>query len=142
MSRTDDKKDRPAPRKKPPALGRGLAALLGDNGLAPGTQATDPRPGEKVIETPVERLEPNPFQPRRTYETQALKALADSIAEHGLLQPILVRRWARDIRSSPESAAFGPARWPVSPRCRWWSGGPRTSRPFSWPFWRICSGRI
>ena len=91
MSQTDDKKNRPAPRKKVPALGRGLAALLGDNGLGAGDQATEARPGERVIEAPVERLEPNPFQPRRVYEAEALAALADSIAEHGLLQPILVR---------------------------------------------------
>lgn len=91
MSEHGDKKVRTPPRKKPPALGRGLAALLGENGLAPGAPPTEPSPGEKVIEAPVERLEPNPFQPRRVYEPQALKALADSISEHGLLQPILVR---------------------------------------------------
>ena len=91
MSEAGDKKNRPAPRKKAPALGRGLAALLGDNGMAPGASPTEPGPGEKIIEAPMERLEPNPFQPRRNYEPQALAALADSISEHGLLQPILVR---------------------------------------------------
>ena len=91
MSETGEKKTRPSPRKKAPALGRGLAALLGDNGLEPGDSPTDTRPGEKVIEAPVERLEPNPFQPRRVYEAEALAALADSISQHGLLQPILVR---------------------------------------------------
>ena len=91
MSEQEDKKRPSALRKKVPALGRGLAALLGDNGLMPGASPAEPRPGERVIQVPVERLEPNPFQPRRIYQPQALKALADSIAEHGLLQPILVR---------------------------------------------------
>lgn len=84
-------KDR-APSKKKKALGRGLAALLGDDGLdAAGRPATEPRRGEKIIELPVESLEPNPFQPRRHYDPESLKALSDSIAEHGVLQPLVVR---------------------------------------------------
>ncbi|MGD8563717.1 MAG: ParB/RepB/Spo0J family partition protein [Desulfarculaceae bacterium] len=83
-------KQKPAPARKK-ALGRGLAALLGDSEPLTGTLPTDPRPGEKVVEIPLERLEPNPFQPRRHYEPESLQALADSIAEHGLLQPVLVR---------------------------------------------------
>ncbi len=86
------KKRTPA-KKKPKALGRGLAALLGDdNGpLDQGLPPTDPQPGEKVIELPLERLSPNPFQPRRVYDQKALQALADSIAEHGVIQPLVVR---------------------------------------------------
>lgn len=85
--------DKPrAPAKKKKALGRGLAALLGDDGLdAAGRPATEPRSGEKIIKLPVESLEPNPFQPRRHYEPEAMRALADSIADHGVLQPLVVR---------------------------------------------------
>lgn len=62
-------------------LGRGLQALLSDE-LA----------GNSVIkEISISEIEPNPDQPRREFELQALNELADSIREHGLLQPILVR---------------------------------------------------
>lgn len=83
-----------AERKKPPrkkALGRGLAALLGDGDFPAPELDSRPQPGEKVVELPLERIEPNPFQPRRAFEPQALEALAQSIARHGLLQPVVVR---------------------------------------------------
>ncbi len=83
-----------AERKKPSrkkALGRGLAALLGDGDFPAPELEGRPRPGEKVVELPIERIEPNPFQPRRAFAPQALEALAQSIARHGLLQPVVVR---------------------------------------------------
>jgi ParB family transcriptional regulator, chromosome partitioning protein len=89
MNEPPDKKL--APRKKLPALGRGLAALLGDDHLMAGQPTTDPRPGDKIISLPLERLEPNPFQPRRVYDQTALQTLADSIAQHGVIQPLVVR---------------------------------------------------
>ncbi|MCF8098341.1 MAG: hypothetical protein K9K65_10900, partial [Desulfarculaceae bacterium] len=67
-------------RRKVPALGRGLAALLGDDDYPGGGLVTEPGPGERVVELPTERLEPNPYQPRRMFDNDALKALADSIA--------------------------------------------------------------
>ena len=82
-------------RKSQPkkALGRGLAALLGDDNepAVSGSPPTDPKPGEKVIQVPLERLEANPFQPRKEYDQKALKVLSDSIAQHGVLQPVVVR---------------------------------------------------
>jgi ParB family chromosome partitioning protein len=65
---------------KPPRLGMGLSALLGD---AP--TALPPR------SLPIERIEPGPFQPRIGMNDSALSDLAASIREHGVLQPILVR---------------------------------------------------
>ncbi|KLU67126.1 chromosome-partitioning protein Spo0J [Desulfosporosinus acididurans] len=62
-------------------LGRGLQALLSDE--------MDENPVIKEI--PISEIEPNPEQPRRDFEQNALNELADSIREHGLLQPILVR---------------------------------------------------
>ena len=88
-NQTSDKK-KPL-RRKVPALGRGLAALLGDDDYPGGGLATEPGPGERVVELPIERLEPNPYQPRRLFDNDALKALAESIAEHGVLQPLVVR---------------------------------------------------
>ncbi|MBL6457548.1 ParB/RepB/Spo0J family partition protein [Belnapia sp. T6] len=70
---------------KAPRLGRGLSALLGD---AP---AEGPASGEALRTLPIEALEPGPFQPRGPMDHSALQELADSIREHGVLQPILVR---------------------------------------------------
>lgn len=66
--------------KKPPRLGMGLSALLGD---IPAT--TSPQ------SLPITALEPGPFQPRGGMDEGALADLAASIREHGILQPILVR---------------------------------------------------
>jgi len=68
-------------------LGRGLSALLGD---APGGDAAQPG-GEGIRTLPVEMLEPGPFQPRGPIDPGPLQELANSIREHGILQPILAR---------------------------------------------------
>lgn len=70
------------PRKP---LGRGLAALLGE-AAAPASPAA---PG--VQQLAVDLLEPSPFQPRQEMDETALQELADSIAQRGILQPLLVR---------------------------------------------------
>ena len=67
------------------ALGKGLAALL------PDPDRGDERSPESTAEVPVDRLEPNPQQPRLVMEPAALQALAASIRESGMVQPILVR---------------------------------------------------
>ena len=69
---------------KPPALGRGLSALLGDAAAVSPTA-----PGLRTL--PVGALEPGPFQPREAMDEAALAELSASIREHGVLQPILVR---------------------------------------------------
>lgn len=51
-----------------------------------------PRRGESIFWIEVEKIEPNPFQPRREFEETALRDLASSIREHGVLQPILVTK--------------------------------------------------
>ena len=66
------------------ALGKGLAALL------PDPDGGDDRP-ESTAEVAVDQLEPNPQQPRLVMEPAALQALAASIRESGMVQPILVR---------------------------------------------------
>ena len=72
-------------------LGRGLSALLGDAEAAagPAGQADDRKDGVREIE--IGRIRPNPEQPRRDFDDAALAQLAQSIADRGLLQPILVR---------------------------------------------------
>ncbi|MCI2058152.1 MAG: ParB/RepB/Spo0J family partition protein [Oscillibacter sp.] len=46
----------------------------------------------EVLQLPVEELVPNPMQPRRVFDADALRSLADSIRQHGILQPLTVRR--------------------------------------------------
>jgi ParB family transcriptional regulator, chromosome partitioning protein len=65
-------------------IGRGLAAILPEG--APG------QPGYREI--PVEMIRPNPGQPRRRIDPETIRALADSIAEAGVIQPVIVRQLA------------------------------------------------
>ncbi len=64
-------------------LGRGLGALIDDFSQNTGE--------EKITSLPLQKVEPNPNQPRRHFDEVELQALADSIAEHGILQPLAVR---------------------------------------------------
>lgn len=70
-------------------LGRGLGALLGDAPVP--TAPAMPAGSESVRQIPVDRITPNPHQPRKTFEPQALEELQASINEHGVLVPVLVR---------------------------------------------------
>ena len=72
-----------------PRLGRGLAALMGDAPLAPAAAA--PPAGPAVTSTPVEHLEPGPFQPRGDFDPANMAELVDSIRARGVLQPLLAR---------------------------------------------------
>jgi ParB family chromosome partitioning protein len=68
-------------------LGRGLASLIGDVG-GEAAHLDRPRAQRKV---PIEFLKPNPRNPRRAFSESELQELADSIKQHGVIQPILVR---------------------------------------------------
>ncbi len=69
-------------------LGRGLEALLGreEGGFEPGSYE-----GAELIHVAVDQVDPNPFQPRRRFDPAEIASLADSLRQHGMLQPILVR---------------------------------------------------
>ena len=71
-------------------LGRGLAALLGDQRPAPAAPAAAP-PAPGVTAIPVEHLEPGPFQPRGDFDPASMAELVDSIRARGILQPLLAR---------------------------------------------------
>lgn len=74
----------------PSRLGRGLAALIGeDTAFALGDKEAPPPKG--VREVPIEFLRANPFQPRHTFRPEDLEDLSNSIREKGILQPIVVR---------------------------------------------------
>lgn len=70
-------------------LGRGLAALMGEQDATPGAAATTTT--ESVRRAPIERLKPNPDQPRKIFQREDLDELTASIRDKGVLQPILVR---------------------------------------------------
>ena len=70
-----------------PRLGRGLAALIGD--FDDETAAIERAKGPKRV--PVEFLRPNPRNPRKRFDAEALQDLGNSIRERGIIQPILVR---------------------------------------------------
>jgi ParB family transcriptional regulator, chromosome partitioning protein len=71
-------------------LGRGLSALMADIQPVETAVAEAPAPrGERLI--PVERIAPNPDQPRRAFSEDALSELAASIREKGIIQPLIVR---------------------------------------------------
>ncbi len=72
----------PLPTQK--GLGKGLASLLGD--------LDQPGDSEKYQVLPLYKIEPNPDQPRKDFDPEEQQALADSIALHGLVQPITVRK--------------------------------------------------
>jgi ParB family chromosome partitioning protein len=83
---------------KRPALGRGLAALLGEDGeeVSSRTQGVSATVGSQgaagIVDLPVGVIRRNPRQPRRVLEPAALEELATSIASIGVVQPIIVRR--------------------------------------------------
>ncbi len=71
------------------SLGRGLGALLGDDLGFLDSETPAPKAGEKKIA--IADLAPSPYQPRLDFNPEALDALAQSVAEKGILQPLLVR---------------------------------------------------
>lgn len=71
--------------KPKPGMGRGLEAILS---VSAGGERSEQ---EQLRELPVELISPNPRQPRRRFDEDALHALAASVGEQGVLQPVLVR---------------------------------------------------
>ncbi|GED57261.1 ParB/RepB/Spo0J family partition protein [Brevibacillus formosus] len=64
-------------------LGKGLNALITSNLI---------EEGEQVKEVSVNEIRPNPYQPRKEFEQSAIEELAQSIKEHGIIQPLIVRK--------------------------------------------------
>jgi ParB family chromosome partitioning protein len=95
--------------KRRPALGRGMAALL-SNAPAPAS-AAPAIPGRTLLSLPVEAIERNPQQPRKRFEEEKLEELAASIREHGIVEPILVRREGGKYR-----ILAGERRWRAAQR--------------------------
>lgn len=71
-------------------LGKGLGAIFTDNEtIAPVEEV---QPHEKEIEIAVSDIIPNPLQPRKTFDADKLAELTESIKEHGVIQPLIVRK--------------------------------------------------
>jgi ParB family chromosome partitioning protein len=95
--------------KRRPALGRGMAALLSN---APPPSATNVvAAGRGLLSLPVEAVERNPEQPRKRFDEARLEELAASIREHGVVEPILVRRDGQRYR-----IVAGERRWRAAQR--------------------------
>ena len=88
-----------AKKKAELGLGRGLNALLGDPVLQ--------EQGEGSVSLPISQVEPGLNQPRKRFDPEALAELADSIREHGIIQPLTVRR----LSSGYYQIIAGERRW-------------------------------
>ncbi len=102
-----------AAKSKPKGLGRGLGALLGETRRE---AAVEPSPGSSIDDTPqrdglamlpVAKISPHPDQPRRHFDEAALDELAASIAQRGVIQPVVVRL----LRDGSYQLVAGERRW-------------------------------
>ena len=96
--------------KRRPALGRGMAALL-SNAAPPPAASASAAPGRALLMLAIEAVERNPEQPRKRFDEARLVELAASIQEHGVVEPILVRREGGKYR-----IVAGERRWRAAQR--------------------------
>jgi ParB family chromosome partitioning protein len=75
---------------KKSVLGKGLSAILGDVESVYESEITSVKDKNAVLKLDVSKIKTNPYQPRKFFDKNALKELADSIRDNGLLQPICV----------------------------------------------------
>ncbi|MDB4213979.1 ParB/RepB/Spo0J family partition protein [Octadecabacter sp.] len=94
-------------------LGRGLSSLMSDV-AAPN----DPKPTGNATDRaiPVDQIYPNPDQPRRTFDDQAMDDLTASIAEKGIIQPLIVRE--RPSSNGKYEIVAGERRWRAAQRAQ------------------------
>jgi len=85
------------------ALGRGLDALI-------STEAVRPQGSSTISEVPISQIEPNPNQPRREFDQEALAELANSIRQIGIIQPITLRQ----VDDNRFQIIAGERRWRAS----------------------------
>ncbi|HEX8527622.1 ParB/RepB/Spo0J family partition protein [Allosphingosinicella sp.] len=98
-------------RRRPSGLGRGLSSLLGEVAHEAPVEGAGARGGLQMIA--VASIEPNPAQPRRTFDEDSIAELAESIRARGVIQPIVVR---------PSGGRFqivaGERRWRAAQKAR------------------------
>lgn len=89
------------------ALGRGLGALIpGPTALYERSEPESPAAPSEPLEIPIDRIAPNPDQPRRRFDEAELARLAESIGRYGVLQPVVVR-----VRDDGYELVVGERRW-------------------------------
>src|SRR4029077_9198793 len=85
------------------ALGKGLSALISTR---PAPIRLEAEPGEKIQQAEIASIVPSPLQPRKYFAREALAELVESIRQHGIIQPLVVR----DVAGRHELIA-GERRW-------------------------------
>jgi len=85
-------------------LGKGIAAII----------ANEPLGKHKLVDLDVDSIHPNPFQPRKTFQKNALQQLADSMKEDGIIQPVVVYK-----RDGKYFLVVGERRWRAAQLLRW-----------------------
>jgi ParB family chromosome partitioning protein len=85
-------------------LGKGIAAII----------ANEPLGKNKLIDIDVDSIHPNPFQPRKTFQKNALQQLADSMKEEGIIQPVVVYK-----KDGKYFLVVGERRWRAAQLLKW-----------------------
>ena len=85
-------------------LGKGIAAII----------ANEPLGKNKLVDLDVDSIHPNPFQPRKTFQKNALQQLAESMKEDGIIQPVVVFK-----RDGKYFLVVGERRWRAAQLLRW-----------------------
>ena len=98
--------------KRPSGLGRGLGALI-DDSHRPRLDSGGDVSGGSVRDIDVDRIRPNPLQPRKAFDEESMAELAASIANRGVLQPILLRQTASGFE-----IVAGERRWRAAQRAQ------------------------
>ncbi|WP_109465462.1 ParB/RepB/Spo0J family partition protein [Albibacillus kandeliae] len=93
-------------KAKPRGLGRGLSALMADVTTAED-RVNPAAPRRPDLTVPIERVVPNPDQPRRRFSKEALDELASSVKEKGIIQPLIVR----EVAGGNFEIVAGERRW-------------------------------
>ena len=103
-----------AERRRGLAPERGISALMADLEAKPASATGAPRAGETAIG--IDRISPNPGQPRRAFADSALDELAASIREKGIIQPLILRKDPRD--PNRYEIVAGERRWRAAQRAQ------------------------
>ncbi|HRQ89983.1 MAG TPA: ParB/RepB/Spo0J family partition protein [Bacteroidia bacterium] len=98
-------------------LGRGLGALIKTPGAVPLRSSaegeSDPATGERVLRVSLDQVVPSPLQPRKRFNDEHLSELVESIREHGVIQPLIVR-----LVDGKYELIAGERRWRASTRLK------------------------
>jgi ParB family chromosome partitioning protein len=73
-------------------LGRGLGALIPQRQEQPSAAPAEAGATQGLAEIPISQIQPNPYQPRKTFNEASIEELARSVREHGIVQPLVVTR--------------------------------------------------